>query len=439
MRTLKTFVLFAAAMMTFASCGEGPADQDKTPELVGATISNVATPIAVNLDEATALDLIWAAGSWDGEGMITYSVAIDKTTGDFSAPVKVLNPAPGTLSVSLTKNDLNAVFAACAATEDATEASAKWAVTSAAGGKTVTSAPQTINMTKSAAPVGPQPVAFAAGASIFAAGAGAMEAGQEMTYVAEHPFNKQGPGFNDNQGAGLNPDYEFFTKIEKNKDFYLTYGEAANQADGYITFADDAALNAATTFTTSNDVPAAGFKVDSTSVYRIRIDVAESKALIQIVNAAVIRTFGWEPKADGSGWPAQSNTNDVPMEYQGNGVWKATDVPLKWGNADFASRYDTYKFALIINEGANQQLYGVTDLSILSEDVNPTKETPVKYWALKPVQGGAVKAKGSIRLPAWLISEEKHCAYTADVTMYLNFSKGDYYFHEFSNEKAVTE
>ena len=437
MRTFKTIVLFAAAMMAFAACGEGPADQDKTPELVGATISNAATPIYVDLDETTALDLIWAAGSWDGEGMITYTVVVDKTTGDFSAPVKVLNPAPGTLSVSMTKNELTALFAECAATEDATEASAKWAVKSAAGGKTVTSEPQTINMTKSAAPVGPQPVAFAAGASIFAAGAGAMEAGQEMTYIAEHPFNTNGPGYQDGQAGGVTPDYEFFTKIEADKDFYLTYGEAANQVDGYITFADGATLNAATTFATSNEAPAAGFKVTTTSVYRIRLNVSEGKAIVQIVNAAVIRCFGREKNTNGN-W-AQTFTTDLPMEYKGNGVWTAADTPIKWGKDSFDERFDTYKFALDMNEAHNFQLYGVMDGTALPDDVNPTKETPVKYWAVQPVQGGAIKTKGSIRLPMWLISADKNPAYTADINLYLNFSKGDYYFHDYTNEKAVTE
>jgi len=85
--------------------------------------------------------------------------------------------------------------------------------------------------------------------------------------------------------------------------------------------------------------------------------------------------------------------------------------------------------------GSNTQLYATMNPSA----DNPTAETDATYWALQPALGGGLTTKGAIRWPSWLLSETKNPAYTADVVLYMNFSKGNYYTHAFEKEKEIPE
>ena len=432
---MKTIVRILFAVTTTAvvlSCSHS-GGETPDPVLEPAVIQNASSPLGIDLDTETYLDLVWTAASWNGDGIVTYTVLMDRESGDFSDPVLVLNPALETQSVSVMQSSLLKLFTACAENDEAETAVAKWAVTSSAGGIRMISDPQTINLAKSNKPAESEPVEFELGASVFAAGPAALEAGQEMSFISGHPFSTTADGYQDAQGGEVTPEYEFFTTIEAGKDFYLTYGESASKVDGYLTFSD-AVLNAVSVLETSTEQPSAGLKVEASGIYRIRINATEKKALVQIVNGVSLRAFGREKNAKGK-W-VQTFTTDLPMEYAGNGVWKATAVEIKWGNDGFDTRFDTYKFAVSMNDGA-VQLYGAMDNKVVADGTNPVKGTPAKYWALQPVQGGAVVDKAALRYPIWLLAAEKNPAFTADITLYLNFDKGDYYFHEFTDEKAL--
>lgn len=432
MKTIVRILFAVTASAVVMSCGHN-SGETPDPVLEPASIQDASSPLSIDLDTETYLDLVWTAASWNGDGIVTYTVLLDKESGDFSDPVVVLNPALETQSVSVMQSSLLKLFAACAENEEAETAAAKWAVTSSAGGIRMISDPQAINMTKSNKPAEPEPVEFELGASVFAAGPAALEAGQEMSFISGHPFVTTAEGYQDAQGSGVIPEYEFFTTIEAGKDFYLTYGDSADKVDGYLTFAD-ASLNAVSTLDIGTEQPSAGLKVETSGIYRIRINTTEKKVLVQIVNGVALRAFGREKNAKGK-W-AQTFTTDLPMEYVGKGVWKATAVEIKWGNDGFDARFDTYKIAVTMN-GEAVQLYGAMDNKVVADGSNPVKGSPAKYWALQPVQGGAVVGKAAFRYPMWLLDAEKNPAFTADITLYLNFDKGDYYFHEFTDEKAL--
>lgn len=434
MKICNSMILSAALTALLLSCSDN-VKVDPELEFVPAEILNVADPLSVDLDTETYLDLIWTSASWNGEGIITYTVLIDTEDGDFSEPLKVLNPAYQTQSIALSAAKLTEIFTACVETPESETATAIWAVKTSADGNTHVSDPQIINIRKSLAPPAPPVVEFEVGMSIFTAGEGALESGRAMSQIVTYPFDTSSDSYSDNQGLSVVPEYEIFTMIEQGKDFVLTYGQSADKTDGYITF-NDAILNSVGTLAIGTEQPESGFKVEETGVYRVRLNTTEKKVVVQKVKSVILRSFGTELNAKGK-WQ-QAYAVDTEMTYQGNGVWKIPEAEIKWGNSSYANRFDTYKFVVMLNEG-DAQLYGALDKTVIADGSNPTKETSAKYWALQPSLGGAVLAKAAFRVPQWLISETKNPAYKADIILTLNMDGAEYYRHSFENEKEVTE
>lgn len=414
----KIFLASAILLSVLTAC-----DKDTTggePELVAAEIVSGSESISVDVGNYTPIDLVWTPGSWNGEGNISYRAVIDTEDGDFSEPLMTYTPLKGTLSVFVPQADIEEIWN-LTITEGSETATVKWAVETTAGETTIRSASQNIIMVKSEQEAGK----FEVGMPVFMAGDGAKEGGQTMSCIAEHPFNINSGVFQDGQAAGMTDfDYEIFTEIEAGKPVFLAYGDKADEIDGYIVF-DGTALNEPSIFELTGELPENGFIADVNSVYRIRLNAANNQILIQEVGDVAIRCFGRNPN------DKETVQTNISMEYTGNGCWKAADFDIQWGNpSNFAKRYDAYKFAVKIN--GNDQLYGADDLTLAD---NPEQDSDKSYWALQPVKGGAKRAAGAFRYPGWLLSADKNPAWSADVVLHLNLDNGEYYYHEFINEK----
>lgn len=416
-------LLAIPALCLLASCNKVETD-DVTPELKAAEIVAGADMVEVDLGDYTPIDLIWTPGSWNGGGEIAYKVVIDKEDGDFSEPILSMNPLKGTLSVYLTQKDMRTVWDAVRNPEVANDTvMVKWAVETSAAGKVLRSSSAPISITET---IIVKKVDFEVGMSVYTAGEGSTEPGMEMSCIYSYPF-VTGGNFNDAQSLEMPVDYEIFTKIEAGKPFVFTYGDKADEPYGYINIAG-AQLNEVGTYEWSYDAPQECFTAANDGIYRIRLNTADKQVLIQEVTAVKIRCFGREMK---NGKWQQANTTDFALEYAGGGSWALTSFDIKWGNASFDKRYDTYKFCVSLSGG--DQLYGAIEDGNTD---NPTKETDSRYWGMRMVVGGAVVGKGAFRLPMWLLSADKNHAYSADVLLHLNLDGCGYYRHEFVNETA---
>lgn len=416
-----TAVIMAICLLDSCAKSESGAAE---PELVPAEIVAASEAVAVDLGDYTPIDLIWTSGSWNGEGSISYRAVIDRENGDFSEPLLILTPLKGTLSVFVTSRDMRTVWDAVRNPEDdGCTATVKWAVETYAGGKVLRSPAALISLKET---VIIKHVDFEAGMPVYTAGEGSSEPGTEMSCIFSHPF-ETGGNYNDSQSCGMPVDYEIYTEIEAGKPFCLSYGDKADSPHGYISLAG-AVPGEPCSYECSYDFPQECYAAAEGGVYRIRLNTVDGQALVQKVDAVKIRCFGREMK---NGKWQQANTTDFEMEYSGGGSWSLKSFDIKWGNASFEKRYDTYKFFVSIS--GNSQLYGA--IADGNAD-NPTGETDGKYWGTRTVAGGAAVAKGAFRYPMWLLSADSNPAYSADVLLHLNLEGNDYYRHEFTNETA---
>ena len=124
------------------------------------------------------------------------------------------------------------------------------------------------------------------------------------------------------------------------------------------------------------------------------------------------------------------------MTYMGNGVWKLDDHQVQWGgNVDFAKRKDNYRFSFLFKDTKTQQ-YGMLNTSITSD--NPVLgTTSAEYWGVYLNDGGNTVEKGAYRWPASLIDASVNPKYSADITLYMNYSQADYYVHTFTDIKEL--
>lgn len=392
--------------------------------LTPAAIEDNGVDIEVDMKPYQPFALEWSAGRWDDDDEITYRVLVDVVDGTFEEPVLVVNPAEGALSVTISADDIKTIWDNTPKTADDMDivtAVAKWTVETSVAGKVAFAEPQRIVMTKGA-------LKLNAGLPIYAAGEGAKDAGQSMNYITATVFNKDGGTYNDNQNGGMDVfDYEIFTEVEAGRPFCLSFGANAAEPDGYISFIDPA-VGVPFQYELSEEMQSGVLTVENTSVYRIRLNVAESRVLVQKVGAVQLRCFGRELNDKGK-W-AQATATNFDMTYLGYGRWELKDFDVKWGNSTFAKRFDTYKFS--VNVGGKDQLYGKRE--VVAE--NPAKDTDKSYWALQPCLGGGVTDKGAVRLPEWLLSETDNPAWSVDVILHLNLDNGGYYYHELINETA---
>ena len=427
---LNALVAIAAAAFLTVSCGDNGGQDITVPEFVPSEIIADADTLTLDLDNYQDVDLMWTSGSWDGEGIMTNRVVIDKTDGDFTAPVKILNPQYLVQSVTLTSAAANAVFDACKKADGDTVARAKWAVESSAGGKVLLSQAYGLKLLRTGTVTPPsgdddedESVPFAVGMNLFMAGEGAAEAGQKLTPLHLHPYVKDAThDWYGDQFSSIVSEYEVFTQLTADKPVYLTYGESAAKVDGYLTFetaVEETLSDLANVFAP----PSTGFKVTSDGLYRIRVNYTSKKIMVQAVTSHFMRCFGRS---------ATGGNEDIPLTYIGNGTFQVKDFEIKWGGDAWASRKDTYRLSIMY--GAPTQQYGSLEMN---QAENPTKETAANYWAIQLNSGGNTVAKGAFRWPAWLLDEAKNPAYTATITFYLNYEKGEYYYHTFTDEKAV--
>ena len=258
----------------------------------------------------------------------------------------------------------------------------------------------------------------------------AQEAGQVLNpihLISNSPDNKTG---NEDQFKGKmgNPEFEAFTDLKAGQVLSLSYGESPLAPAGYFDISAATDNNVAD-IVLSDSVPAGGFTVANDGVYRVRVNVSEAKVLIQKLKSTFIRTFSvsW----NGSKW---ANV-DVPISYVSGGVFKASGIDMKWGGDAWAARNDTYRFSFVFEDQGKTQQYGASHYPA-SATANPTSETDASYWVVKMNEGGATTEKGAFKWPIEYLDETENPKYTADVTLYMNFSQGNYYYHTITNRTA---
>ena len=429
MKKFLYIITAAAASLALLSCDKG--DEVTDPVFSAARIAGGAEALTVDMNAYVPVDLIWTAGSWTGEGGVSYRALIDKTDGDFSEPLLEIIPQEGTLSVFISQAQISDIWSKVGGKDDVTTDQSftiKWAVETAGGENVSLSESQDIILNKPY--VEPTPVEFELGMPLYIAGEGALEAGQEMSCLYEHPYNTtDGGNYADSQGQNMAVDYEIYTQLNAGKPVYLAYGESFDTPDGYLTFADAAVETIGSYTAITGDMPQNGFTVETTSVYRIRINCTDKQVLVQQIGDAGVRCFGREPNKNGK--YNASTTTDFIMTYTGKGTWTYSGLDLKWGGTAFDGRFDGYKFYLTI--AGKAQLYGHNDDGNIS---NPADVEAASQVHLRPVAGGGAAGKSILRYPLTLISADKNPAYSADIVLHLNLDNGEYYYHEFTNETA---
>ena len=427
----KAIYLITAAAVSLAllSCDKG--DEVTEPVFSAARIAGGAEPLTVDMNNYIPIDLIWTAGSWNGEGGISYRALIDRQDGDFSEPLLELVPVEGTLSVFISQTQISDIWTKAGGLENPTTdqtVTVKWAVETVGGENISLSEAQDIILNKPY--IEPAPVEFEAGMPLYIAGEGALEAGHEMSCIYEHPYNTtDGGNYADGQGPDMPVDYEIYTRLDAGKPVYLAYGESFDAPEGYLSFAD-ASIDAIGSYTSApGEMPQAGFTVETSSIYRIRINCMDKQVLVQQVGDVGIRCFGREPNKNGK--YNASTTTDFVMEYSGKGIWICAGFDLKWGGTAFDSRFDGYKFYVTI--AGKAQLYGHNDDGNIS---NPADIKAASEVQLRPVAGGGAVGKSILRYPLSLLDADTNPAYSADVVLHLNLDNGQHYYHEFINETA---
>ena len=241
---------------------------------------------------------------------------------------------------------------------------------------------------------------FADGDALYIDGTG-TEAGQQMAYITAESYN---PGI-DNAGgeadAFKNEDYkyEIFTKIEGGSKFYFR----SQFSDALYTLSADG-----TQVKKIESADAAEAPVSETGIYRIRFNIATSKAYVATVEK-VMHFHCWTQK-------------ETEMTYEGKSVWVVNDLVL---NIDRGGGVDErYKFKVTID--GVRQYYGRMD----GNGNRPNASTPASYRYVQPAVGDQWAT--SFKYPDEWYDANDPDRWRADLRLYMNVEKG-HYTHEFTN------
>ncbi|MGM9789542.1 MAG: SusE domain-containing protein [Candidatus Cryptobacteroides sp.] len=400
MRKMRYTIMLLAAGALMWSCSDSEeviVDYTLDP----ATAVAPEDGLAINLDDyADTLHLTWSAAYWDGPGYPVYSVAFDKTDGDFSSPVAVYYvPEIGASEVLLTKTELKEIYNTVAAGEKVSSLDVKWIVRTSAYKEFKSDGPRAISLSMT-----PDPDAFKAGNDIVIAGEGAVEAGRKMVYIPNTTYSWDkaiSAHYNDNAPRCKEFDYEIFTELRGGAPFYFWSGESTGDKDWIFVFDNNSASDAVNYSLSILREATYNCTVASDGVYRIRINSAAKEVYVKPVTSVSLRY--WTPFSD--------NT----MTYDGDGVWHV-DLNVPAGKVGYKFLF----FGLDGDQptGAQYPSEAMPDASDMSS-LNPAD----KYWHMVPVQGGAAngnKANGTYNFLAPAFGN------TYRYTVYMNDTYGTY-------------
>lgn len=197
------------------------------------------------------------------------------------------------------------------------------------------------------------PGAFNPGDDLFIYGAGAAEAGQQLSYISENEWNLSiNPSGQVSAFASQVYNYEIFTKLSAGQTVYFRNEKSTAffslNADGSALVELDAASDAA-------------FKVTKDGIYRVRFDTSSKKAYFAEVTKAGL-------------WSCGENKL-FEMKYKAKGTWEINNhkpvITQGWND-------ERYMFRLTI--GGVEQPYA----RMHTEGNRPNASTPVSYYYCQP-------------------------------------------------------
>ncbi len=159
-------------------------------------------------------------------------------------------------------------------------------------------------------------------------------------------------------------EYEIFTRLEAGKAYHFV---SAKTSDARVFYVDGTLLK-------ESSAGNGSATVSETGVYRINLDFNIATATL-----TKVVSLGWFFSPD--------NKVDIPLEYQGNGIWKGTGTTTfhqeSWG------RDERYKFEMVLEKDGTQTTvhWGPTNASLDSRpgtSADPSyyymQEWPVSQW-----------------------------------------------------------
>ncbi len=348
-----------------------------------APVAAFKTPAAdASADLKTADELVfeWDAASYNGSETLLYEVLFSVSAGDFSHPVHV---EPSTsVRIALSRRTLDAIaVAAGAGSED--QATLWWTVRARAGSDAVLSS-RTRKLTLLRAM---ETYSFAEGENICISGAGSEE-GQQFKLTAGAPV------------------YELYTWLEAAKPYCFYSG----QGDGkrIFSFAADGVR-----FKETTGKSTVGATVGSSGVYRIRLDFAVNRAVVQPVEKAAMR-ISWTLK-------------ETAFVYSARGVWKLENynVALPATGSGFDERYK-----IIFTVDGQAEHWGQLG-PVFGQRPAITREG---YRDMAPTETGQW-AGSQFKFPKELCDANDLSLWYTDIILSMTAEKN--YTHDFVNCRAV--
>lgn len=276
----------------------------------------------------------WEPAKAEDNTVVFYEVVFDTATGDFSSPL--YKAIPGKLGsetrISISHTALNEVVKKLGVPELST-VDLKWKVISTNGVSVTTStnAP-TVKLRRS----------LDTPNALYVYGSG-TEAGTDITKAVQ--FRKITPST-----------YEAYLSLQPGS-YALTETNVAGSE--IFSFSGSRLVNTE-----------GSLSVITPGVYRINIDMASGVSLTEIQSVGL--------------WIAANNNVSTTLSYAGNGIWKATNIPITWVNMG-SWRDERYKFRVTEKDAAGQTSTKFLGSANKDNPNRPTSGTAATYYYLKPV------------------------------------------------------
>lgn len=335
MKRLTTLMaIMLTVLITIYSCkkDERSLDMSITP---ASTLTAPVNQTSLSLQPGgTSVSFKWSAATAPAGGVILYEVAFDKASGDFSKPVyKVLADGTGTQTQATIPQDTLNKIASLAGIASSTTGTLKWTImASKATNVKVSSASNTLQVTR--------PAGFAVPpTTLYLAGTATEAGGSDITKAIAF---KQ-------TAAGV---FELYTSLQAGT-YQLTDKASSGGTQYYIDAKGVIQQGSETTTVTG-----------TTAVYRLQLNFNVATS-----NIVAIQSLGLYMSA--------YNTEIGQLSYIGNSTWEnpkipVTFYPFSWG------RDERYKF--VLHTSAGLEYYGSSNI----DNVSPGGQ-PASYFYLNPV------------------------------------------------------
>ena len=338
MKTLLRTILLSSLVIVFFACKEEMGKIDNRLTAVN-TLTEPANAKTVELLTAASASLYfeWKACEESESGMALYQLAFDKTSGDFSNPVFIIQSDNNGFknSVSLSHKQVNKIagMMGIGASETGTF---KWTVISLKGLKTMKASQEnTLTVTRLA---GFEDVPI----DVFVTGDGS-EGGTDLS--KGHKMKAVAGG-----------EFEVFTKLAAGKQFYFTDSKTGTPRRFYT---EGGVIKENGSLTVAED-----------GIYRITLDFN-----IGACTYALVTRIGFYFSPDGV------ILFDLP--YIGYGVFEAKNQTVTFKQESWG-RDERYKFRMFIKENGGADPEKETEWGTLNgTDSRPTAVSPASYYYIK--------------------------------------------------------